>query len=73
MSAPIPAPSGDVGKNQSSPLLPPSAADQGVAQPVARIPREDAIPIFTDEVDEFWEFEDRDSNEKPGSNPKQQA
>ena len=63
MSAQIPAPSGDVSKSQSTTPILPAAVDQGIASPVGRIPSEDAIPVFTDEVDVFWEFEDRDSKE----------
>jgi len=33
------------------------------------MPQEDAIPILTDDVDVFWEFEDRDTRHDPTVKP----
>lgn len=70
MSSPMPASSDDRSTNGplGSPLssLPVSSSAAGGAQ---RMPREDAIPILTDEVDVFWEFEDRDTLHDPNVKP----
>jgi len=47
----------------------PSPAHVTMGAPPVRIPQEDAVPILTDEVDVFWEFEDRDTRHDPTVKP----